>query len=112
VPVAFIAYWHVPQWERVADVTTESEVVLHPRGHQNSVYGVDIYVYGQIEGTAEMMVLEADKPYRVLKLSGAVDTRYIGDWYADELVLVYKPDHVTGGTLKVRYRFLPSYPLF
>jgi len=110
VPVAFVAYWQFPQWERVVDVTRESELVLHPRGHQNSVYGVEIYVYGQIEGTAEMAVLEAGKPFRVLKLSGAVDTRFIDDWYADELILAYKPVHVTGGTLKVRYRFLPWYP--
>ena len=110
VPAACVAYLHFPQWERVADVSMVSELVLHPRAHQNMVYGVDIYVYGQIEGTAELVVLEAGKPYRVLKLSGTVDTRFRGDWYADELILTYKPVHVAGGTLKLRYRFLPWYP--
>ena len=111
VPAAFVAYWYLPQWERVADVTKASELVLHPRGHQHSVYGVEIHIYGRIEGAAELVVVEADKPYRIFKLSGDIDTRFVGDWYADELILAYKPGHVTGGVLKIRYRFLPWYPI-
>jgi hypothetical protein len=84
--------------------------VLYPRKHQNVVYGIDIYVYGQIEGTAELVWLEGGKPYRVLELSGAVSGRLTGDWYGEEAVLAYKPIHVTGGSLKLRYSFLPWYP--
>jgi len=109
VPAAAVGYWMFPQWERIADVTKASELVLHARKHQNNVYGIEINVSGEIEGEAELW-LGSGKPTRVLELSGSVEARYTGDWYADEAPLSYKPIHVTGGSLKVRYRFFPQYP--
>ncbi len=109
VPAATLAYWMFPQWERIPDVTKTSELVLHPRGHQNSIYGIKIYVYGEIEGEAELWLGDRE-PNRVLKLSGIVETRYAADWYADEVRITYKPLHVTGGSLKLRYEFYPWYP--
>ncbi|HEV7606697.1 MAG TPA: hypothetical protein VGO61_05135 [Steroidobacteraceae bacterium] len=110
VPAATIAYWMFPRWERIPDVTKTSELVLHPRKHQKQVYAIDIYVSGQIEGTAELVWLEAGKPHPVLKFSGTVRAHFMSDWYADEVLLVYRPIRVTGGSLKLRYRFLPWYP--
>jgi hypothetical protein len=110
IPAATFAYWMLPQWKLIADVTKESELVLHPRKHQNMVYGIEIQVYGQIDGEAELVWIEGGKPYRTLKLSDAVDVRIFGEWYADEAKLSYKPLDVTGGYLKLRYKFFPSYP--
>jgi hypothetical protein len=110
VPTLTIGYLQLPQWERIPDVTKASELVLYPRKHQKQVYAIDVHVYGQIEGEAELVWLEGGKPYRVFKLSGAVKARFGGDWYGDEIHLVYRPVHVTGGSLKLRYSFLPWYP--
>ena len=110
VPAASIAYWMFPQWESLPDVTRTTELVLHPRKHQNMVYGLEIQVFGQIEGDAELTWLEAGVPHRVLELSGTVDAHFTTDWYADEVTFTYKPIHVTGGSLTLRYSFLPWYP--
>jgi hypothetical protein len=109
VPAAAVGYWMFPQWERIPDVTKASELVLHSRKHQNNIYGIEIHVYGEIDGEAELW-LGSGEPYRALELSGTVDAHYTGDWYSDEAPLSYKPIHVTGGSLKLRYRFFPLYP--
>ena len=111
LPTATIGYWMFPQWESVPDVTRQSELVLHPRAHQNSIYGISIRVSGQIEGNAQLVILDGGgKQYRVFELSGDVDVDFTGDWYSDEVALAYKPIQVRGGILKLRYSFYPWYP--
>ena len=110
VPVAMVAYWMFPQWERIPDVTKPTELVLYPRKHQHSVYALEIHASGQIEGDAELVWIEAGVPHRVLELSGAVDADFASDWYADEVTFAYKPIRVTGGSLTLRYTFQPWYP--
>lgn len=55
-------------------------------------------------------VLAGGAPNRVLNLSGVVDVHFTSDWYSEEAELEYRPIHVSSGSLKVRYKFLPWYP--
>jgi len=113
VPVAMVAYWMFPQWDRIPDVTRTTELVLYPRKHQHNLYAFEIHVSGEIAGKAELLWVEAGKAHRVLELSGTVDAHFVTDWYAgnaDAVTLTYKPIHVTGGSLTVRYSFMPWYP--
>ena len=92
----------------VTDVTKAETITLKKNTGQGHIYYLTITGSGEIQGTAEISLIENGKPYRTEKLSGPVKFEWKGDWYSDTAEIRYEPKSVTGGNLRLEYRFKDS----
>ena len=89
----------------VADVTKPEAIVLKKKPGQGPVYSFSVVGHGKINGNAEISLILNGGPYKTEKLSGKVDFRWGGDWYSDQAEIRYAPGTVTGGTVRLKYKF-------
>lgn len=91
----------------VKDVTKEESLRLV--SDKKGVHGIDIFIMGKIDGTADIYrsYVEKDSKYYELKelKPGVVHLKMGGDWYAPDCVIRYVPQGVKSGWLKIRYKF-------
>ncbi len=91
---------------QVPDVTMRRGIVLKKSREQGPIHGLDVQVHGFLVGDATLVVELDGEPYHTIDLSGELSLSWHGDWYADDVRLVYDPRSVTSGKLVVSYRFL------
>ncbi len=91
--------------QSVADVTKAETITLKKNTGQGHISSFTITCSGEIQGTAEISLMENGKAYRTEKLSGPVNFKWGGEWYSDTADIRYEPKSVTGGNLRLEYRF-------
>ena len=89
----------------VADVTKTEVIVLAKKLGQGPVHSLSVVGLGKIDGNAEISLILHGGPYKTEKMSGKVTFRWGGDWYSDQAEIKYTPGTVTGGTLRLKYKF-------
>ena len=87
------------------DVRTPHTLTLRTSHAPQRVYALDVRGSGTIDGTATIVLLLHDQPYRSERLSGRIDFKWSGDWYSDTAQIRYEPADVNGGTLTLDYGF-------
>jgi len=88
-----------------ADVTKAEAIVLRKKPEQGLVYSLSISGHGKIDGNAEISLILNGAPYKTEKLTGKIDFRWGGDWYYNQAEIRYNPGLVTGGNLRLKYKF-------
>ena len=77
--------------------------------NQEHVYGYYVHITGYIEGKAKIKLDQSSgkgKLYKSENISGEVDIKWGGDWYADVLEIEYEPMvDVKNGSLSFEYAF-------
>ena len=89
----------------VADVTKPTTIVLKKETGQGHIFALTIEGAGRIDGSAKISMLTNSSAYQTETLSGNVTFRWEGDWYSDDIKVRYTPATVSGGELRLRYRF-------
>jgi len=89
----------------LADVTKSEVITLMKKPRQGAIHSFSITGTGNIEGSAEISLMLNGKPYKTEILYGRVDFQWSGDWYSDEARIIYTPKSVSGGNLKLKYKF-------
>ena len=93
----------------IKDVSKKSTIFLHKIEAQEYVHGFFVHIRGNIDGKAKIALnyLNSGKnPQRSEDISGEVDIKWGGDWYADELKIEYEPlSNITKGSLSLEYAF-------
>lgn len=89
----------------VSDITKSETIVLKKNPGQGPVYSLTVKGVGRIDGQAEILLILNTGPYKTEKLSGSVNFRWGGDWYSDTAEIRYAPSSVTGGVLRIKYKF-------
>ena len=102
-------HWITNRTYEISDVRTSSTILLHKRETQEHVHGFFVGITGYIEGK-EKLTLDyqnsSKNPHRIENISGNVDIKWGGDWYADVLKIEYEPiADVKGGSLSLEYNF-------
>ena len=89
----------------VANVTKSETIILNKNPRQGLIHSLSITGHGKISGNAEIVLILNGGPYKIETLSGSVDFRWGGDWYSDQAEIRYTPTSVTGGSLRLKYKF-------
>ena len=89
----------------LADVTKPEAIVLKKKPGQGPVYSFSVVGHGKINGNAEISLILNGGPYKTEKLSDKVNFRWGGDWYSDQAEIRYAPGTITGGTVRLKYKF-------
>ncbi|MCB0163737.1 MAG: hypothetical protein KDI79_05895 [Anaerolineae bacterium] len=90
----------------VADVTKAETIILTKEPGQGPIHTLSVVGSGMIQGNAEItLILNHDQPYKTETLSSGVDFYWRGDWYSDQAEIHYTPTSVTGGNIKLTYKF-------
>ncbi len=63
-------------------------------------------IEGQLNGSAQLVVLMEGQPYHVFNLADTIDLTWTDKWPHDRARLVYTPGTATGGSVRVKYRFV------
>ena len=106
------------QTHAIADVTKSETIILKKEASQDAIHYINVVGKGTLEGTAEIVLILNDKPYRTEKLSGTVDFQWSGEWYSDSATIEYKvimsphskrkalyTSSVKSGSLNLQYHF-------
>ena len=107
--VGLVTWWMSGPRVAVGDVRHAETLVLGKGSSAGHTYALSIRGSGQIDGHATISLLLDGKPYKVEKLSGAVDFKWGGEWYADTAEVRYEPDGVRSGDVVLRYNFEKLY---
>jgi hypothetical protein len=94
-----------PATRDLADVSRPETLILRKQPGQGQIQALRISGEGSIRGTARIELILNGKPSEVEALSGPVRFSWGSDWYADQAEVRYTPMAVTGGRLRLRYRF-------
>lgn len=94
-----------PQVRNIADARTAETLLFDKAPGQGGVHALTIAGSGAIQGDAEIALRLNGTVHRTERLSGAIDFRWEGDWYADRAELRYTPGKVAGGALRLEARF-------
>ena len=102
-------HWITNRTYQLVDVTKPSTTLLQKIKGQEHVFGFFLHITGHIEGKAKITLNYQDSsknPHRIENISGDVDIKWGGDWYADVLEIKYKPiANVKSGVLSFEYAF-------
>ncbi len=91
----------------ISDVGKEEFLSFGKRTGQQGVKELHLHLEGQLDGSAQLVLLREGRPHHVENLTeGTVDLRWRGDWTPDRVRLHYLPVGAASGTLRVSYRFV------
>ncbi|NEQ49017.1 MAG: hypothetical protein F6K11_02630 [Leptolyngbya sp. SIO3F4] len=94
------------QTQSIQDASTQQKIVLTKENNEGNVYGLTVRMRGNISGEADIsLMLSEDKAYYTETVSGDVQFRWRGDWYADEIEILYEPKTETSGSIDIKYDF-------
>ncbi len=89
----------------VPDVTKELIIRLEKKSGNNNVVSIFIEGKGNINGKAEISLLLNGKAYKTEKINDRFSFVWSGDWYSDTAEIIYKPNSVSSGSIKLNYSF-------
>lgn len=89
----------------VKDARQPETLVIGQRVGNAHTYAITLRGSGQVDGRATITLLLRGQPYKVAELSGAVDFRWGGDWYAETAEIRYEPANVRSGKVVLHYQF-------
>jgi hypothetical protein len=90
----------------IYDVEHTKTIIFENKDTSKSVINISIFITGYIDGTAVVQrTYENGEVYDTSKISGMVTLRLGGDWYSNKCAIVYRPENVRAGKLKIRYEF-------
>jgi len=102
-------HWITNRTYELKDVSKSATILLNKMKVQENVYGFSLHIIGHIEGKAKVTLNYQDSsknPHRIENISGDVDIKWGGDWYADVLKIEYEPmANVKNGSLSFEYAF-------
>jgi len=102
-------HWITNRTYQLVDVTKPSITLLHKMKGQEHVFGFFVHITGHIEGKGRVKLSYPNsntKSYKIEDISGDVDIKWGGDWYADVLEIKYEPiANVKSGVLSFEYAF-------
>ena len=102
-------YWITNRTYELKDVSKSATILLNKMKVQENVYGFSLHIIGHIEGKAKVTLNYQDSsknPHRIENISGDVDIKWGGDWYADVLKIEYEPmANVKNESLSFEYAF-------
>ncbi len=97
------------QYKRQTDVEnvgSREVIVLKKDTCQQHIHKLEIRIIGEVDGKGKVSLFLDRKPYVTSELSGKFDIKmYSGDWYSDTARIVYEPDDVKKGNIKLIYQF-------
>ena len=80
-------------------------ITLQKETTQGDIHYITIVGKGNLDGTAEIVLILTGKPHKTEKLSGTVDFEWNGDWYSNSAKIEYRPSSVKSGSLRLEYNF-------
>lgn len=89
----------------ISSVDSEELLSIGKTSGQGPVRELRIRVEGELEGAAQLVLIEDGVPRHLETLSGPVNLAWRGDWKSDRARLHYIPGLVTGGRLEIFFRF-------
>ena len=102
-------HWITTRTYELKDVSKSATILLHKMKTQGNVYGYHVHITGHIEGKSKIKLYQSSGKghlYKSENISGEVDIKWGGDWYADVLKIEYEPMvDVKNGTLFFEYAF-------
>ncbi len=64
-----------------------------------------VHCYGRIDGGVRLVLMLNGAPYKTEHMTGKVNFKWGGDWYADSMELRYQPSNMNSGQLIIEYIF-------
>ena len=89
----------------ITDVTTQQKIILKNAKDKGNVHGMRVNGSGYIQGSAEIILMLNKKAYKTELLNGNIKFTWEGDWYSDDMEIIYKPTSAKSGKLNLIYRF-------
>ena len=90
----------------VTDTGHAERLSIGKTAGQGPVKQLRLQVEGQLNGTAQLVVIMEGQPFHVFTLSDSIDLTWKDRWPHDRASLAYNPGTATGGSLRIRYRFV------
>ncbi len=90
----------------VTDTGQAERLSIGKTAGQGPVKQLRLQVEGQLNGTAQLVVIMEGQPFHVFTLSDSIDLTWKDRWPHDRARLAYNPGTATGGSLRIRYRFV------
>lgn len=90
----------------VTDSGREERLSIGKTAGQGPITELRLHIEGQLNGSAQLVLLLEGQPYHVFPLSDVIDLQWKNDWPHDRARLVYTPGTTTGGSLRIKYRFV------
>ncbi|MFT6221512.1 MAG: hypothetical protein ACJA0C_000915 [Candidatus Endobugula sp.] len=89
--------------EYILDLSTSTRFILQSNGSEfPSGYTLRAEGYSTADGVIELML--NDTVYKAERVTGEVDFKWSGDWYSQDMKLVYRLQKSGKGTLKITYK--------
>ena len=89
--------------KEITDVSTKQTVTL--TSESNTPTNYKLRFSGFIDGVADVSMLLEGGVYRKERIMDHVAVEWSGDWYNQDLVVVYEPIGSVTGELKIEYSF-------
>ena len=93
------------QTYEITDVTTQQKIFLKNAKDKGNVHEMRVNGSGYIKGSAEIILMLNEKAYKTELLNGNIKFTWEGDWYSDDMEIIYKPKSVKSGKLNLTYAF-------
>ena len=94
---------------KIKNINKRELIYLYKRKEQEKVYGFRVHIYGNIDGKAKIVIYQNSPKgsfYKKATLFKSVNINWSGEWYADKIVIEYKPiGKVKSGKLEIAYEF-------
>jgi hypothetical protein len=93
----------------IEDAAQKNIITIRKSTDQGDVHALALYVFGEIDGTAEMVLAdEKGWAYSYRIGPGRVALKAGGNWHDGKCAIHYDPRDVRSGDLAFRYRFRAS----
>lgn len=89
----------------ITDIQKPQVITLHKKVNQRGIYAMGIRGSGNLNGTAQIILMLNDQPYKTEQLNGKISFTWGGDWYSDSMEVRYQPGKVGSGKLDIEYAF-------
>jgi hypothetical protein len=90
----------------VTDTGQAERLSIGKTAGQGPIKELRLEVEGQLNGTAQLVVIMEGQPFHVFTLTDSIDLTWKERWPHDRARLAYNPGTATGGSLRVKYRFI------
>lgn len=99
-----------PKRVRIQMVSDSLQHELTPYPHQQTIYGLQIEISGNLDGNSYLCFRQKSDDYSetVFLKKGKVDHKIKLDWDSAECIMGYYPVDAQAGELLIRYRFFSA----